>query len=184
MIPSLTNQSRSTGSTKVSPIPGKQKEPCLYAVQAGQGRGHPREAPGGARSSAPGDRHRPGHYSDRRDPVSVRHRALDFGRGGLSVASSKLGKPRYRVVRCRAAPLGSCASTPRMWGWTDILNVLGEISHSPRMWGAPVSGVASLLARASSGRGSAVSAAPPFFCACVAPVRVAAGSPNPGKRGV
>src|SRR5690606_40834573 len=33
------------------------------------------------------------------------------------------------------------------------------------------------------GKGSAVSAAPPFFCARVVPVWAAAGSPNRGKRG-
>src|SRR5690554_8231413 len=31
------------------------------------------------------------------------------------------------------------------------------------------------------GKGSAVAAAPPFFCARVAPVRVAAGAPTPGN---
>ena len=53
-------------------IPGR-RSPCLYGVQAGQG-SPPRGARGCVQQCPPGGRHRPGHYSDRRDPVSVRHR--------------------------------------------------------------------------------------------------------------
>src|SRR5690606_6168301 len=50
------------------------------------------------------------------------------------------------------------------------------------MWGVPVSGVVRVPAHVSDGKGSAVAAAPPFFCARVVPVWVAAGSPYRGTR--
>lgn len=43
-----------------------------------------------------------------------------------------------------------------MWGWTQFLYVVEKAAaSSPRMWGVP--------AHVSDGKGSAVSAAPPFF---------------------
>jgi len=52
------------------------------------------------------------------------------------------------------------------------------------MWGAPVSGIVSIPGsreRWEEGERGRYRA-PPFFV-CVVPVRVAAGSPNPGKQG-
>lgn len=65
--------------------------------------------------------------------------ALDVDEGDLSgVASSKLGKTAVPGCRGRAAPLGSCTSTPRMWGWTDILNVWeSSLSVFPTHVGSP-----------------------------------------------
>jgi len=105
---------------------------------------------------------------------------------GLSAASPKLREIAVPGCHCRAAPLGSCTSAPRTWGWSgpsfalgrtqnllpthvgmDQLPArLGEFSqHLPHACGeSPSRGCERPGAHVSSGKGSAVSAAPPFFC--------------------
>jgi len=111
---------------------------------------------------------------------------LGVDEGGWAPYPQSWGKPLRRVVYCRAAPLGSCASAPRTWGWTNSQHVW-ESSPSvfPPHVGIPISGCERPGAHVSDGKGSAVAAAPPFFLWCcavfcgVAPAWVAVGSPNP-----
>src|SRR5690554_4799612 len=55
--------------------------------------------------------------------------ALDFGRGGLSAASSKLGETAAPGCHGRTAPLGSCTSAPRTWGWSGPGFALGRTQN-------------------------------------------------------